>query len=286
MISLSPFITDYADKNHPCGTEGCGLPHANQAAVTGNLFQCWAIFFLQKDFKIMQSNPIDDKPLYRRGYDIMQGTLSSEFTLKTSPIAVKFFYSPIEIEHFKKWHDYTSPVDLSSFFAAEDIAHTTAKILLIEKSSLSCETALSHFNWQQDQSTKPKQQLQPGLLAIAIAPLKDALYVADTIHFLCSQEQAKNILTEWQGVAGVGPLTEVMEDTPSCEACVAVHNENLAARVDSGQKNSEGDGLHVRVILPADHIKHLVDGINERKISLGPSSLSRPGDGFFRISLG
>lgn len=237
----------------------------------------------------MQSNPIDDKPLYRRGYDIMQGTLIPEFGLSNCPIAIKFFYAQMEVDHFKKWHKYTIPENQASFSEFEHIVHTQEKIFFLEGDSLNCDTALSHFNWQKSDGEKPSQQLQPGLLGIAMSPLKDALYVADTIHFRCDQTQAGKIIEEWQKVSGVPPLTVEKENALSCEGCVAVHNENLATVIHSCPKadtaTSDEADLYT-VILPADHLKHFVDGINERKISLGPSPLSRPGDGFFRINLG
>lgn len=230
----------------------------------------------------MQYNAIDDKPLYRRGYDRMQETLVAEFGLDNNPIAVKFFYAQIEIDHFKKWHDYIIPESPASFQEFEHLSHTADKIFFLEATSFNCDNTLSHFHWHNDCELKPRHQLQPGLLGIAIAPLKNALYVADTVHFLCPQTQADKILGEWQGVAGVEPLTIKKGNVASCEYCVAVHNENLATTCSCSLK----EDTVTNVILPADHLKHLVDAINERKITLGPSSLSRPGDGFFRINLG
>lgn len=235
----------------------------------------------------MQPSPIDDKPLYRRGYDIMQETLLSEFAFTVAPVAIKFFYAQMEIDHFKKWHEYTVAEKHDTLSDIEYVAHTQNTLFLVDASSLTNNGDISHLNWQENDATpKPNQQLQPGLLGIAVSPLKDALYVADTVHFLCTKDQAEAVVQAWHDVSGVGPIEVQTGNTNSCEACVTVHNENLAVVVPFHSVPNSSESNIYKVILPADHMKHLVDRINEQKISLGPSPLSRPGDGFFRFTLG
>ncbi|CAG35780.1 DUF169 domain-containing protein [Desulfotalea psychrophila] len=237
----------------------------------------------------MYEKPLDEKPLYRRNYQNMQETLMTELKLCHPPVAVKFFYAQIEVDYFKKWHDYHEPTQATPFCTLMDTAHLEKQIIYLEAKTLGCDDAKYRFNWQDataQASNHPRQQLQHGVLGIAIAPLTVAQFVADTVHCYCTKAQADELIDQWTLASGAQPL-EVNSNSASCADCVLVHNKNLAKISPACcSRHSASEDAHLNVILPGDHLKHVIEQLSERRISLGSSSLNRPGDGVFRFSVG
>ncbi|MGL1932535.1 MAG: DUF169 domain-containing protein [Desulfotalea sp.] len=241
----------------------------------------------------MQDQSTEDKPLYRRNYEVMQDTLMSELKLKLCPIAVKFFYTDLEVEYFKKWHDFEQPTDANSFCHWEHKSRLEKQVIYLEPKNLD-NAALFSFNLEdskgQKNTTDRKEQLQGGVLGMAIAPLTDAQLVADTVQFYGNKNETEDLINEWKAVSGIDPeISDLSDKSPLCDSTVFVHNQNIAkvASIRSCAENtSEKEDDKYMVIIPGDHLKHLTDHLDERKISLGMSSLSRPGDGFFRFTLG
>ena len=239
----------------------------------------------------MHEKPIDEKPLYRRNYQMMQETLMTELKLCHSPIAVKFFYGQIEVDYFKKWHDYHEPTKPTPFCALVHTARMKEQIIYLDPKGLGCDDAEYSFNWQgsaeQPNNHHTQQQIQHGVIGIGIAPLNVAQFVADTVHCYCNRAQADELINQWTSASGAQPL-EASDNSASCAGSVLVHNKNLAkvspACCSAHPSASEDD--HFNVILPGDHLKHVIDQLSERRISLGCSSLNRPGDGVFRFSVG
>lgn len=242
----------------------------------------------------MQHNPLDEKPLYRRNYAVMQDKLMAELKMAKFPVAVKYFYTELEVEYFKKWHDYNRPETPTSFCECEYAAGKNGEIMFLDANNIGCEKAKYIFNLQENNDANIEvpgvRQLQAGVLGIAIAPLKEAQLVADTINFYCDQDGTEQLLRKWQDIAGIEPAKAGEdEEAPSCITTVFVHNENItkfSLAHSCKETNCQKENGEYCVIVPGDHLKHLTDHICEVKVGLGSTPLSRPGDGFFRYTLG
>lgn len=237
----------------------------------------------------MNNTEKDQKVLDKLRYKEMFETLKTELGLKQSPIAVKFFYTEPELDFFKKGNEFQLTEKPMSFCQWEQTVHEKGTTIYSEKKDLNCKTANCCFNWQDgDAATSTsRERLSKSVFGVAAAPLADARFIADTVNFYCDKDQAKRLINAWMEAAGIDPYQpENPEEQTSCNYSVYTHNMSIASagKVCPGSCFAKED--IVNVVLPADHLKHTVDQLLEGKLSLNKSSFNRPGDGFFRFTMG
>ena len=234
----------------------------------------------------MEENPSNEKSLDKLRYKELSRNLVAELNLKDSPVAVKFFYTEAEYDYFKKRNDYIKPTESMTFCQCEQTARSKKQTIYLELKDLQCDNEVYGFNWKESDEapSSSKQYLNKGVYAIAVAPLADARFIADTVNVYCDSPQADTLLGAWEEVAGVPAWRpRAAEDMSSCSCTVFVHNKNLASigPVCLGSCD-ESECDKINVILPADHLTHTVDQLLSTKLSLKSSPYSRPGDGVFR----
>ncbi len=238
----------------------------------------------------MNDKDDDQKVLDKLRYKALFDTLKIELKLKQSPIAIKFFYTEPELDFFKKRNEYQLTEQPMSFCKWELTALEKGTTIYSEKKDLNCETATCCFNWQEDntQTSTSSERLSKSVFGIAAAPLADARFIADTVSFYCEEDQAKTLINAWMEAAGVEPWQpEQSKEQTACNYSVYTHNMSIASigNICPQSEFATKDGL-VNIVLPADHLKHTVDELQEGKLSLNKSSFNRPGDGFFRFTMG
>lgn len=236
-------------------------------------------------------------------YKEMQHALMEELRLYHFPIAVKFFYNQTEVQQFKGQHEYYEPVKPMTFCQWEIAARMKGQIVYSEQNGLGCSNAAYCFGWKDiddneikshlkyvtnsvwaEKAIRSKPRLGKGLIGVAVAPLGDAKFVADTIHFYCDNMQAYHLAVDWMAVSGVHPMqSNITINSSACGGNVYVHNTSLANMLPacSGSYNAgKTERGEINFILPGDHLEHVVERLLHRKEELGSSSITRPGDGF------
>lgn len=234
----------------------------------------------------MVDSPSDELPLDRLRYKELSKNLMAELNLKDSPVAVKFFYTEAEFVYFTKRNEFFLSTEAVTFCQCVKTARAKRQTIYSELKDLSCESTAYGFTRQEGNNIRAttKQYLNKGVFGIALAPLGDARFIADTINVSCDNVQAEKLIVEWMGASGVPAWRpETTEDISACSCTVFVHNKNLAS-IGPICPNScdEEEADKMNVILPADHLKHTVDQLLSGKLSLKGSSFNRAGDGAFR----
>ena len=237
----------------------------------------------------MEDSSIDEKSLDKLRYKELSKNLMAELNLKDSPVAVKFFYTEAELVYFKKRNDFSQSTETMTFCQCVKAARNKEQTIYSDLKDLSCDSAAYGFNWKEGNDTRSstKQYLNKCVFGIALAPLGDARFIADTVNVYCDGPQAEKLIAGWGEASGVAEWRpEEREDLSSCRCTVFVHNKNLAsigpicpASCDENEANK------MNVILPADHLKHTVDQLMSGNLSLKSSSFNRAGDGAFRYIL-
>ncbi|MFV0436837.1 MAG: DUF169 domain-containing protein [Desulfopila sp.] len=233
----------------------------------------------------------------------MQHMLMVELRLYHFPVAVKFFFDPAEVVTFKKEHEYYEPVKAMTFCQWEIAARMKGQIVYAEQKGLGCTNSLCSFGWkeiddkeirshlkyvkdeeQAQRAVLAKPRLKPGLLGVAVAPLGDAKYVPDTVHFYCDNMQAYHLAVDWMAATGIFPMrANININSSACAGNVSVYNERLANMLPacSGSYNAgKTERGEINFILPGEHLAPVVDRLLERNKTHGSSSITRPGDGF------
>lgn len=234
----------------------------------------------------MTESSIEEKSLAIKRYLEMNQSLMAELRLVHSPVAVKFFYTQTEFEYFRENYHYNVATKPMTFCQCEHKACEQGQTLYSELKDLQCDRAACSFGKEENNEviSPSRQYLSSKVFGIALAPLGEAQFIADTITFYCDSKQADMLINAWVTVSGVPPFrTDDAADSSSCSSSIYVHNKNIAS---IGMVcSSSGDGEKwggMNVILPADHLRHTVDQLLSGKMSLRGSSFSRPGDGVFR----
>lgn len=229
----------------------------------------------------------DERTLDRLRYKKMNEVFMAELSLKHPPTAVKYFYTQAEFDYFEARNDFHLPIKPGTFCQWERNACSQEQTIYAEAKDLQCRRAACSFNWEKYNDFVPstKQHLNKGVFGIAVAPLGKARFIADTVNCTCDSSQADTIINAWIKASGVQPWRPTTaKDSSSCSGNVFVHNKNLATIGPTcphfAIKNVREE---INVILPADHLAHVVDQLLECKISLKNTSFNRPGDGFFKI---
>ena len=229
----------------------------------------------------------DERTLDRLRYKEMSKVLMAELSLKHSPVAVQFFYTQAEFDYFNARNDFHLPPRPTTFCQWERNACSQEQTIYSEAKDLQCRRAACSFNWQEcnDFTPSTKQYLNKGIFGIAVAPLGKARFIADTVNCTCDSSQADTIINAWIRASGVQPWRpSTTKDSSSCSGSVFAHNKNLATIGSTCSHFAvKNESEEINVILPADHLAHVVDQLLECKISLKSSSFNRPGDGFFKI---
>jgi len=236
-------------------------------------------------------------------YKEMQHTLMEELRLYHFPIAVKFFFDQAEVDKFKAEHDYYEPAKPMTFCQWEIAARMKGQIVYSEQKGLGCTNSVCSFGWkeideaeikshmkyvknaaQAEKAVRSKPRLKPGLIGVAVAPLGDAKFVADTIHFYCDNMQAYHLAVDWMAAADVHPMrSNITINSSACAGNVYVYNEQLANMLPacSGSYNAgKTERGEINFILPGKDLEPLVNRLLERIEQLGSSSITRPGDAF------
>lgn len=176
-----------------------------------------------------------------------------ELRLYHFPIAVKFFYNQKEVEQFKEQYDYFEPLKPMTFCQWEIAARMKGQIVYSEQAGLGCSNAVYCFGWKDiddkeikshlkyvtgrswaERAILSKPRLIQGLIGIAVAPLGDAKFVANTIHFYCDNMQAYHLAVDWMAATGVHPMqSNITINSSACGGNVYVHNTNLANMLPS-----------------------------------------------------
>lgn len=226
--------------------------------------------------------------LDRLRYKEMSKVLMEELSLAHSPVAVKFFYTQAELDYFKARNDFHLPKTPTTFCRWERNACDQDITIYSEAKDLKCRRASCTFNWQDCDDFTPsgKQYLNKGVFGIAVAPLGKARFIADTVNCTCDCSQADTIMNAWIKASGAQPWRpSTNEDSSSCGGSVFVHNKNLATIGPICSHSAiKNENKEINIILPADHLSHVVEQLLGSKISLKRSSFNRPGDGFFRFN--
>jgi len=236
-------------------------------------------------------------------YREMQHILMEELRLYHFPVAVKFFFDQSEVDTFKKTHEYHTPVKPMTFCQWEIAARMKGQVVYSESQRLGCSNALCGFGWKEidaaeikshlkyvrDESqaqaaVAAKPRLRQGLIGVAVAPLGEAKFIADTIHFYCDNMQAYHLAVDWMAATGIYPMrSNITVNSSTCGGNVYVYNEKLANMLPacSGSYNAgKTERGEINFIAPGEHIGPMVERLLERKEKLGSASLTRPGDGF------
>ena len=237
----------------------------------------------------MEDSSIDEKSLDKLRYKELSKNLMAELNLKDSPVAIKFFYTEAEFVYFKKRNDFCLSTEAMTFCQSVKAARNKEQPIYSELKDLSCGSAAYGFNWKEgsDIRSSTKQYLNKGVFGIALAPLGDARFIADTVNVCCDKQQAETLIGGWTEASGVPAWRpETAEDLSSCSCTVYVHNKNLASIGPICPTScDENEANEMNVILPADHLKHTVDQLLSGTLNLKSSSFNRPGDGVFRYIL-
>ncbi|WP_028319684.1 DUF169 domain-containing protein [Desulfobulbus elongatus] len=236
-------------------------------------------------------------------YKEMQHILMEELRLYHFPIAVKFFFDQSEVAEFKKVHDYYTPVKPMTFCQWEIAARMKGQIVYAEPKGLGCSNAMCGFAWkeiddneikshlkyvrdeaQAQKAVQTKPRLKSGLIGVAVAPLGDAKFVADTVHFYCDNMQAYHLAVDWMSATGIYPMrANITINSSACAGNVYVYNEKLANMLPacSGSYNAgKTERGEINFILPGEHLEPMVKRLLERKETYGSAAITRPGDGF------
>lgn len=230
----------------------------------------------------------DERTLDRLRYKEMSKLLMVELSLTHSPVALKYFYTQAEFDYFKKRNNFNRPTMPTTFCQWERTACKQEKTIYSEAKDLTCRRAACSFNWEKcnDISSSTKQYLNKGIFGIAVAPLGKARFIADTVNCTCDSSQADTLINAWIKASGVQPWRpSTTKNSSSCSCSVFVHNQNIATIGPTCSHSSiKNESEKSNVILPADHLSHVVDELVASKISLKRSPFNRPGDGFFKIA--
>lgn len=236
-------------------------------------------------------------------YKEMQHILMEELRLYHFPIAVKFFFEQREVDQFQQEHDYFVPAKPLTFCQWEIAARMKGQVVYADAKQLGCSNAKCSFGWkeideaeikshlkyvrdavQAAKAVQVKPRLKPGLLGIAVAPLSEAKYRADTIHFYCDNMQAYHLAVDWMSVADTYPMhSNITINSSTCAGNVYVYQNKLANMLPacSGSYNAgKTERGEINFIMPEVHLEPLVSQMLKRKETAGSVSLTRPGDGF------
>ncbi|MCG6929413.1 MAG: DUF169 domain-containing protein [Desulfofustis sp.] len=233
----------------------------------------------------------------------MQHTLMEELRLYHFPIAVKFFFDDSEVKAFKDTHDYYVPAKAMTFCQWEIAARMKGQVIFADQEALGCTNARcsfglkdideseikSHLKYvkdveQAEKSVRSKPRLQEGLLAVVVAPLGEATFPIDTVHFYCDNMQAYHLAVDWMSATNIHPLrSNITINSSACAGNVYVFNEKMANMLPacSGSYNAgKTERGEINFIVPGEHLEPMVQRLLERKEKYGSSSITRPGDHF------
>ena len=233
----------------------------------------------------------------------MQHTLMEELRLYHFPIAVKFFFDQAEVDEFKEKTEFYQPVKPMTFCQWEIAARMKGQTVYSEVEGLGCSNALCSFGWKEiddaeikshlkyvkneEQAKKfvlSKPRIKDGLIGVAVAPLGDATFTPDTVHFYCDNMQAYHLAVDWMAATDIHPLrTNITMNSSACSGNVFAYNEKQANMLPacSGSYNAgKTERGEINFIIPGEQIEMVVERLLERKANLGSSAITRPGDHF------
>ncbi len=236
-------------------------------------------------------------------YKEIQHTLMAELRLYHFPVAVKFFFDQEEIDEFKQAHEFYTPVKPMTFCQWEIAARMKGQVVFADKAGLGCSNAMYGFGWkelddgeikshlkyvkdkaQAKKAVEAKPRLKPGLMGVAVAPLGDARFTADTIHFYCDTMQAYHLAVDWMAATDIIPMrSNITVNSSACCGNVYAYNEQMANMLPacSGSYNAgKTERGEINFILPEKHLGPMVEQLLRRKEEYGSGAITRPGDGF------
>lgn len=238
-----------------------------------------------------------------QSYKQMQELLMRELRLYHFPVAVKFFFDQGEVDTFKGSHDYHTPMRATTFCQWQIAARMKGQVVYGEAKNLGCANAMCSFAWkerddseikshlkyvrnlaQAQRFVEAKPRLAPGLIGIAVAPLGEAKFTADTVHFYCDNMQAYHLAVDWMAAMDIAPLrANITINSSACGGNVWVFQTKLANMLPAcsgGYNAGKTERGEINFILPGEHLEAVVQRLVERMVLSGSASLTRPGDGF------
>lgn len=221
--------------------------------------------------------------------------------MKYYPVAVKFFYSPDELEVFKKNIDYkisAHPFTFCHFLAA---SRQRGDVLLMDAKGLGCTNAQYVFGWkgldegeikshlkyakdmvQAEAIVKLKKRLPDKLLAIATAPLHKTPFKPDVIHGMSDVLQAYHLGNDWQSAMNIFPFEMNMTTNSSaCHGVVSVFltkKPNITPMCSGSYTAGKTEQGELNWIWPCEQLEPTVRRLLERTARDKGASFPRTGE--------
>ena len=229
-------------------------------------------------------------------------TLRNLLRMKYYPVAVKFFYSQEELDHFQNTVDYYK-VGLHPYTVCHAVAASRQRgdTILITPEKTGCSNAKYVFGWkgideseikshlkytksreQAERFIKTKKVMPEGLLAYATSPLHKAAYEPDVIHGMCDVLQSYHLGNDWCAALDTHPFTMVMTMNSSvCHGlaqCYVTRKPNITPMCSSSYTAGKTEQGEINWIWPGDQLKPTVQWMLERTVRDGGVSFPRTGE--------
>jgi len=247
--------------------------------------------------------PHNEKESTAVNFKEMQATLMHELRLYHYPVAVKFFFDQAEVDKFKAETEYYTPLKAMTFCQWQIAARMKGQTVYSEREGLGCSNAVFSFGWKDldeaevkshakyckdlDQAKRfveTKSRLPEGLIGIAVAPLADATFMPDTVHFYCDNMQAYHLAVDYMAATDTHPLRpQITMNSSACGGNVYTMVEkqfNMLPACSGSYNAGKTERGEINVIIPGEQMQMVYERLLERMEKLGSSSITKPGDGF------
>ncbi|MGD9123223.1 MAG: DUF169 domain-containing protein [Desulfobacterales bacterium] len=221
--------------------------------------------------------------------------------MKYYPVAIKYFFSEIELEDFKKNTEYKTAFHPYTFCHYVAASRQRGDILLGTREKLGCTNAKYVMGWkeldeaeikshlkytkdwdQAERFVKTKKRLPEGLLAFATAPLHKAPYEPDVIHGVSDVLQAYHLGNDWCAAHDTHPFAMTMTMNSSiCHGCVQCHllrQPNITPMCSSSKTAGKTEQSEINWVWPGDQLEGTVRWMLERTVRDGGVSFPRTGE--------
>ncbi|MBN2122808.1 MAG: DUF169 domain-containing protein [Deltaproteobacteria bacterium] len=221
--------------------------------------------------------------------------------MKYYPVAVKFFFTPEELQDFKSKADYKEAMRPYTFCHYVAASRQRGDILLGTEDKLGCSNAKYVFGWkecddaeikshvkytktwdQAERFVKTKKRLPEGLLAFATAPIHNAPFQPDLVHGMSDTLQAYHLGNDWCAAHDTHPFEMVMTMNSSvchgCVQCYVTKKPNITPMCSSSKTAGKTEQGEINWIWPYEQIEPTVHWSLERIVRDGGISFPRTGE--------
>lgn len=221
--------------------------------------------------------------------------------MKYYPVAVKFFYDQKELDEFKENTDFKVSLHPFTFCHYLAASRQRGDLLLSETKGIGCSNAHYVFGWkeydegevkshlkytkdkaQAERLVKTKKRLQPGLLAIATAPLHKAPFKPDVIHGMSDVLQAYHLGNDWSAAHDIFPFEMTMTmNSSACHGVTAVFltkKPNITTMCSGSYTAGKTEQGELNWIWPGEQLGPTVQWMLERTVRDGGVSYPRTGE--------